>query len=121
MCLGCVNVHTSGVGDYEVTEAENVHRGSEIVIRLRSDCKEFSDVDHVRSVIKKYSNFVNFPIHLNGERVNTVQALWGKAKAKVTDEEYQEFYRFIANAYDEPRSTLHFSADAPISLQVRII
>jgi TNF receptor-associated protein 1 len=54
----------SGTGDYEVTDAENVPRGSTIVIKLRSDCDEFADAEHVRRVIKKYSNFVNFPIHV---------------------------------------------------------
>lgn len=99
-------------------EAENVSRGSTIVIKLREDSAEFSDAAHVRSIIKKYSNFVNFPIHVDGELVNTVQALWTMSKNNITDEQYTEFYRYIANAFDEPRTTLHFSADAPIALQV---
>ena len=121
-------------------------RGSTIVIKLREDCAEFADAAHVRSVIKKYvnpglliclvlythtfqqlkmsgfcrySNFVNFPILVNGERVNTVQALWAMSKNSVSKDQYTEFYRYIANAFDEPRSVMHFSADAPISLQVR--
>jgi len=108
-----------GVGDYEVTEAENVPRGSTIVIKLREDCAEFADADHVKSIIQKYSNFVNFPINLNGELVNTVQALWSMSKNSISDDQYTEFYRYIANTFDEPRTTMHFSADAPIALQVR--
>ena len=105
------------MGDYEVTEAEDVPRGSTIVIQLREDCAEFADPEHVRSVIKKYSNFVNFPILVNGDRVNTIQAVWAMSKSDVSEDMYTEFYRYIANAFDEPRSVMHFSADAPISLQ----
>ncbi|MDG2125428.1 MAG: molecular chaperone HtpG, partial [Verrucomicrobiales bacterium] len=57
-----------------------------------------------------------FPINLNGERVNQVEAIWMKNKKEVTEEDYTEFYKFIAHAYDEPRMRMHFSADAPLAL-----
>ncbi len=48
--------------------------------------------------------------------MNTVQALWTKNKNQISEEEYTEFYKYIANAYDEPQFRLHFSSDAPISI-----
>jgi TNF receptor-associated protein 1 len=54
---------------------------------------------------------------LNDEKVNTVSALWAQDKKNITEEQYQEFYRFIANAYDSPKYTLHYTTDAPIELK----
>jgi len=60
---------------------------------------------------------VAFPIKVNGEAVNVVQAIWTKEKTAVTEEQYDDFYRFIANTYDKPIFRLHFRADAPIELK----
>ena len=69
----------------------------------------------MKSILEKYSNFVSFPVKLNGELINKVDAVWLKSKSDV-EEEYNEFYKFIAHAWDEPRYTMHFSADAPLAI-----
>ena len=66
--------------------------------------------------MSQYSRFVSFPLNLNGELLNTVEALWLKSKKEVSKEEYQEFYQYCAHAADEPRHVLHFNTDAPLSL-----
>jgi molecular chaperone HtpG len=68
-------------------------------------------------LLRKYSNFVPFPILLNGERVNTIEALWTKPKSEVSEEEYREFYRFTAHAWDDPVYVLPFQADAPLEIR----
>lgn len=108
---------SDGSGSYEIAEANDVTRGSRIVIHLKDSCKEFGTKAKVESIIRRYSNFVSFPIILDGDTVNTVQALWTKSENDVTDEEYTEFYKFIANAFDEPTYRLIFKADAPIELK----
>ncbi|KAF4324168.1 hypothetical protein BBO99_00000104 [Phytophthora kernoviae] len=108
---------SDGSGSYEVAETDDVSRGSKIVIYLKESCKEFGTKAKVESIIRRYSNFVSFPIVLDGETVNTVQALWTKNESEVTDEEYTEFYKFIANAFDEPAYRIIFKADAPIELK----
>ncbi|KAG6613493.1 heat shock protein 75 kDa, mitochondrial precursor [Phytophthora cinnamomi] len=108
---------SDGSGSYEVAEASDVARGSKIVIHLKDSCKEFGTKTKVESIIRRYSNFVSFPIVLDGDTVNTVQALWTKSESEVTDEEYTEFYKFIANAFDEPAYRIIFKADAPIELK----
>jgi len=107
---------TDGQGSYSLAEADNVAVGTKIVIELRDDCKQFASKIEVDSIIKKYSNFVGFPIYLNGGKVNTVEPLWTKEKNSVTTEQHKEFYRFIANAWDEPQFTLHYKTDAPITI-----
>ncbi|KAH9082527.1 hypothetical protein Ae201684P_009850 [Aphanomyces euteiches] len=93
---------SDGSGSFEVRAVENVGRGSKIVMHMKEACKDYAKPERVESIIKKYSNFVAFPIVLNGTEVNVVQALWTKDAKDVTDEQYTEFYKFIANAFDDP-------------------
>ncbi len=107
---------SDGATGYTIDDAPGQARGCRIVITLKEDAAEFAKPDRLRGILEKYSNFVPFPILLNGERVNTVEALWLKNKNEVTPEQYTEFYRFAGHAWDEPRFHLHFSADAPIQI-----
>ncbi|HVJ48821.1 molecular chaperone HtpG [Desulfitobacterium sp.] len=107
---------SDGKGSYSIEEAEDQARGTRIILHLKKDAEEFAKPDTVKRIIKQYSSFVPYPVSVNEEKVNTVQALWTKNKKEITEEEYTEFYKFIANAYDEPLFRLHFSSDAPINL-----
>jgi molecular chaperone HtpG len=105
---------SDGHSSYTIEEAPGQSRGSRIVLKLKEDAKEFASPHRIKSVLSKYSNFVGFPILLNGERVNTVEAIWLKSKDEVTDEQYTAFYKFTAHAFDDPSYRLHFQADAPL-------
>ena len=107
---------SDGREGYEIEEVETAHRGARMVIHLKEEHAEFAKESRVKELLNKYSNFVAFPILLNGERVNQVEALWLKPKSEVTDEQYEEFYRFTAKAWDKPRFTMHFTADAPLDI-----
>lgn len=107
---------SDGGGSYQIEEAEGQRRGAKIVIELKDECSEFSQEHRVKQVLEHYSAFVSFPINLNGNRINTVQALWLRNKNEIKEEEYTEFYKFQAHAFDEPRLRLHFSADAPLAI-----
>ena len=58
-----------------------------------------------------------FPLELDGKRVNTVQAIWARSKNEVKEEEYKEFYEYLAHDNEAPKYRLHFTADAPIAIQ----
>lgn len=107
---------SDGSGSYEIEPVEGQRRGTKIVVRLKPDASEFATASRIESLIKQYSAFVGFPIQLNGNRINTVQALWLRSKNEITDDEYTEFYKFQAHAFDAPRLRLHFSADAPLQI-----
>ena len=107
---------SDGSGSYEIDESEGERRGAKVVIELKDECSEFSQDWKIKEIVERYSAFVSFPINLNGKRVNTVQALWLRGKNEIKDEEYVEFYKFQAHAFDEPRLRLHFSADAPLAI-----
>lgn len=107
---------SDGSGSYEIEEAEGQRRGTKIVVELKDEDKEFATADRVKTILRHYSSFVPFPVNLNGEKINTVQPLWLRSKNEIKDEEYTEFYKFQANAFDDPRYRLHFSADAPLAI-----
>jgi len=100
------------------TPVEGHTRGSRLVLKLKEKHLEFADATNLKTIVKKYSSFVAFPIKLNGELVNTVSALWIKDKKEVTEKQYSDFYKFVTSAYDEPKYTLHYRTDAPIDLKV---
>jgi molecular chaperone HtpG len=112
---GCEWV-SDGLGNYTIGPAGDLGRGTKIILKLKEDAHEFSGAENIKRIIRQYSSFVPFPIKLNGEQVNTMQALWIRNKNEVTEEEYNEFYKFFSNAYDEPFYRLHFTADAPLSI-----
>ena len=84
---------------------------------MKDDNLQYSDEKKVEDILKKYSNFVSFPIYLNGNRLNTVNAIWSNEPKDVSEEQYSEFYKYIANAYDEPLDRLHYRADAPLDIK----
>jgi TNF receptor-associated protein 1 len=107
---------SDGAGSFAIEESAGERRGCKIVVELTDECSEFSHEWRVREVLERYSAFVSFPINLNGKRINTVQALWLRGKNEIKEEEYDEFYKFQAHDTEKPRLRLHFSADAPISI-----
>ena len=107
---------SDGSGAYSVEPVDGQRRGAKIVIKLKDEFKEYAGADKVKEIIKKYSAFVQFPVSVNGDKVNTVEALWLRSKNEITDEEYEEFYKFQANDYEAPNLRLHFSADAPLEI-----
>ena len=105
---------SDGIGDYTIGEMEDLPRGTSITLRLKEDAYEFESVDTVKDIIRKYSNFAAFPILAGGEKVNTVQAIWTKSASELSDSDYNEFFKFVANSIDEPLSKLHMTSDAPL-------
>ncbi len=107
---------SDGTGSFTITEKKGLHRGTKVIVELKDDAKDYAQKWKIDSIIKQYSAFVSFPIKLEGETINTVQALWTKNKNDVKDEEYNEFYKFVGNAATDPMYRLHFSADAPLAI-----
>lgn len=107
---------SSGGSQFTIEEAEGLQRGTKVILQLKEGAGEFARPDTIKRVVKEYSGFVPFPVLVNGERVNTVKAIWTKNKNEISDAEYTEFFKYISNFGDEPIYRLHFSADAPLSI-----
>lgn len=108
---------SDGNGSYTIEPTdEPLPRGSKLVAKLKADFKDFSKKDKVKDVLEHYSKYIAFPLKLDGEKLNTMQALWLKSKNEIKDQDYKDFYKFQCHAWDEPRDWLHFAADAPLAI-----
>ena len=108
---------SEGAGTFSIAPCPGIRRGTKIILHLKEDAAEFAREATIKRIIKQYSNFVSFPIKVKGETVNTVQAVWAKPKSEITEEEYTDFYKFIANGVEEPLFRLHFATDAPLAIK----
>jgi len=109
---------SEGMGGYEIGPGEgDLPRGTKIILELKDDAKEFANSHTIERIIKRYSSFIQFPIELNGTRLNTVQAIWARNKSDIKEEEYNEFYQYVGHDHDKPMYRLHFTADAPLAIQ----
>ncbi|MBC17735.1 MAG: molecular chaperone HtpG [Desulfovibrio sp.] len=107
---------SDGKNDYKLQELEeDVARGTTIEVKLTEEMKSrFANEAALKNIIKKHSNFINFPIYVGEEKVNTVTALWREPKFQIKDEQYAEFYKFLTYDSEDPFDTLHTSVDAPV-------
>ena len=108
---------STGEGKFTIKEIERPQRGTQISFKLKDESKEFSQSYRVEQVITKYSNFVDFPVSVNGKQVNTVSALWHKNRNEVTEEERNEFYKFISNDLNPPLGHLHLSLEGRVNFK----
>jgi TNF receptor-associated protein 1 len=111
---------SDGKTGYEIEESPGQSRGVRIVMHLKEELGEYAEETRIKHLIERYSNFVGFPIFLNGKRINEVEALWLKNKSEISEDEYKAFYQFACKAFDEPAYRLHFSADAPIAINALV-
>lgn len=107
---------SDGSGSYTVSPAQGLKRGTRIIVSLKEDARQYAEAGRIKKIIRQYSNFVPFDIKVNGEKVNTVQAIWARNKNEIKDEEYNEFFKFMSNSFMDPMYRLHLSSDAPIQL-----
>jgi molecular chaperone HtpG len=107
---------SSGAGSFHVLPGERQKPGTRITLHLKEDSKEFSKRWRVEEIVKKYSDFVMFPIRLGDEQINESSALWRQARSSITAEQHAEFFKHITHGIqgDEPLATVHYAVDAPV-------
>jgi HSP90 family molecular chaperone len=105
---------SSGGNDYTISEKGKKNRGTRIELLLKADEKEFLEKHRLKSIIEQHSKFVPFPIYLEGEKIESVEAIWTQPKSSLKEKDYNEFYKFFQNANEDPDSYIHLSSDAPV-------
>jgi len=109
--------------------ARELPRGTSVILQLRGDAREFLDPLRIEDIVHRYSDHLAFPIYLEvmpapGEsrtnlqqrrRVNRASALWTRAPAEITGEQYREFYRHVAHRLDEPFARIHARVEGRLS------
>jgi molecular chaperone HtpG len=113
---------SSGTGSFTVLPGDREHPGTTVTVHLKSDAAGFAQPWRVKELVRKYSDFVLFPIRLDGETVNRSAALWRQPKNEVSVEQHKEFYQHLTAGRlgEEPLSTLHYSIDAPVQFSALV-
>ncbi len=105
-----VRWESSADGDFTVETVTRAERGTAVTLHLKADAKEFADPYRLRSLIRRYSDHIGFPVRmrkegeasLEYESVNQAKALWTVPRADIKDEEYKQFYQYIAHDFTDP-------------------
>ena len=103
---------STGEEKYKLKEIEKSSNGTDIIIYLNEESKEFSEPGRVKFLLEKYSQYINFPLNIidgegDSQRVNEAEALWLKPKRSIKEQEYKDFYKFISFDQDEPLMWVH--------------
>src|SRR6056297_3212559 len=113
-----VHWESKGDGEFSIEQVNLDNRGTQIVLHLKSDAKEFANGWKLRSLVKKYSDHISFPVVMKAESdegekkdeyetVNDATALWTLPRTEIKDEEYKEFYKHIAHDFEDPLTWSH--------------
>ena len=110
-----VRWESSADGQFSVETIERPERGTSVVLHLKADAREFLDAFRLRSLVRRYSDHIAFPVRmrkegaasLDYEAVNQAQALWTRPRSEIKDEEYRDFYRHIAHDGADPLAWSH--------------
>lgn len=122
-----VEWRSKGEGEFTVADVECERHGTEIVLHLKKDAKEFADDFRLRGLVRKYSDHIEVPVRMSKvetakddegnaiegsevtswETVNEATALWARPKGEVSDDEYKAFYKHVAHDYSDPLSWSH--------------
>jgi molecular chaperone HtpG len=108
---------SGGQGTYTIEKIDKAERGTKISFKLKEEYKEFAEEYRVEQIVKKYSNFVDFPIYLGDKQLNSITALWQRSKSELKDGEVNEFYKFIANDYQDPLDYLPVSVEGMVTFK----
>lgn len=114
---------SDGQGQFTVEDAPKETRGTDVILHLKDDAKEFLEPYRLQALVRKFSDFVEHPIVMDeteekdGEKttkevtINNRKAIWLRSKNEVKPEEYAEFYKQISHDHEAPAKTLHFAVE----------
>ncbi len=120
-----------GSPEYEIEDAEKADRGTDIILYIDDDCKEFLEKSKIEGLLNKYCKFMSVPVAFgkktewkDGKQVDTeedniindVEPLWTKTPSTLKDEDYKSFYRTLYPMQDEPLFWIHLNVDYPFNL-----
>jgi molecular chaperone HtpG len=107
---------SAGEGTYTIEEVEEAPQGTAVTVHLRPKDEEdalfdYADEWKIKEIVKKYSDFIAFPIKFGDTTLNSMKALWARPRSEVKDEEYTEFYRHISHDWSDPLEIIQMKAE----------
>jgi molecular chaperone HtpG len=125
-----VRWQSDGQGEFQVEAIDKPARGTDVILHLKDDEKEFLDPYTLRQLVKKFSDFIEHPVVMDIEKeegdkkttveetLNTRKAIWLRMPAEVKPDEYKEFYQQISGNIDEPAQIIHYVAEGTNEFRV---
>jgi HSP90 family molecular chaperone len=108
---------SDGSDNFRIEAAEKEDRGTEIHITLKKNAEEFANEWKLKQIVKKHSDFVQYPIYVGEDQANQQTPLWRKRPSEVEHEDYVNFYRQMTMDFEEPLAVIHFASDAPVHVR----
>jgi molecular chaperone HtpG len=105
-----------GSTSFEISDADKTERGSDIILHVEEDAKEFLNKARLQSIINKYCKFLPIEIEFDGAVVNNPNPIWTKSPADLKDEDYIAFYKEMYPMAQEPLFWIHLNVDYPFNL-----
>ena len=111
---------SEGADGYTIEECERKHEGTTVILEIKHNADE-TDYDQyledyrIRSLVKKYSDFIKYPVKMGEETINSMVPLWKKNKSEITDEDYENFYNEKHFGFDKPLKSIYYSVDGASS------
>ena len=120
-----VQWESTGEGEFTLEPTTKATRGTDVILHLREDAKEYLDAYALRTIVKKYSDFVEHPIVMDVTRDGTIteetlnarKAIWLRSKSEITDDEYRAFYKHLTHDQKEPAKIVHYKAEGQIEFK----
>ena len=125
---------SDGQGTYSLEGTEKATRGTDVTLHLKDDAKDFLDEWRLRSLVRKFSDFLEHPVVMDVEKevgegdekktetseetLNSRKAIWLRSKSEVKEEEYAEFYKSLAHDSDPPAEVIHYAAEGKTEFRV---
>jgi molecular chaperone HtpG len=127
-----VRWESSGQGDFTVEIVEKPTRGTDVILHLKPEERDFLEPYRLQQIIKKFSDFIEHPVVMDVEKevegkktveeevVNSRKAIWLRKKSENTPEEYNTFYKQISSDFNDPAKVVHYSAEGAQEFKVLV-
>jgi molecular chaperone HtpG len=124
-----VKWESDGQGEFTVEPYEKQTRGTDVILHLREDAKEFLKPFRLREIVKQYSDFIDHPVVMDVEKekdgnktteedtLNSRKAIWLRPKSEIKQEEYDAFYKQVARDFEPPLKTIHVAAEGAMEFK----
>ncbi|MCX5206387.1 molecular chaperone HtpG [Streptomyces sp. NBC_00237] len=111
-----VRWESAGDGTYTIETVEDAPEGTSVCVHLRPADEEdalydYTDERKIREIVKRYSDFISFPVRLGDDTLNSMKALWARPRSEVSEEEYREFYRHVSHDWTDPLDIIQMRAE----------
>lgn len=107
---------STGEGEFEIKPSDKATRGTDVILHLREDDKEFLENSRLAFIVRKYSDHIGLPIRIKNDKgeldtINQARAFWTRPKSELKDEDYHAFYKHLAHDFEEPRAWAHHKVE----------